>query len=271
MLGKGRVLSLLGEIAGMVLLGSGAIRYVRSWLAPASGPGLLALRHAVEWGRPGLWGDDARRPASVVLLRPGDDGLDAFGEGEPGLAVGWLARRGESVTLLAPEAWEAEVVAKVGAVDRRTVQTWTPTGPLRPPPPGIVARKLHAPDADAFAASAPAWALRGWGSFAALIGHGAAFGVPHGEGFAALAWVFDQSRRHDALGVHTMPRYRRLGLGRAAATALIAHVVRDRHKFPLWSTAPGHSASVGLARALGLSVGGVQALLQWPPGPGGSP
>lgn len=250
----------------MVPLDAEAARFVRSWLGPASGPGLLALRHALDWGRPGLWGDHPRRPLSVVLLRPGDDGREAFGEGEPGPAVSWLARGGGTVTLLAPEGWEGAVASEVGEFERATVQTWTPTGPLRrPPAPHVATRRLAVADRAAFVAEAPTWALRAWGTFGAMIAHGAAFGVPNGEGFAALAWVYDQSHRHDALGVHTAPRFRRLGLGRGAATALIAHVVRDRCKFPLWSTSPENEGSVGLARALGLSVAATQTLLRWPP------
>ena len=126
-------------------------------------------------------------------------------------------------------------------------------------------RRLGADDRGAFAEGAPAWALRGWGTYSALIAGGAAFGVAHGGGFAALAWVFDASHRHDALAVHTAPLFRNLGLGRAVASALIAHAVRDRGKFPLWSTAPENLASVALATSLGLSVGAVQTLLRWPP------
>ena len=60
--------------------------------------------------------------------------------------------------------------------------------------------------------------------------YGSAFGVPHrnANGFAALAWVFDQNPYFAAVGVYTPPRFRRLGLaarrptpccGTSAATA----------------------------------------------------
>src|SRR5437764_235966 len=144
----------------MVPLDSLAVRSLRSWLGEPTGPGLLALHHALTYQRPGLWGDHARVPRSVVLVREGDDQLEAFGAG---------------------------------------------------------------------------------------------YGVPHGPGFAALAWVFDQSAGFDSIGVYTVPRYRRLGLGRAAAAALITHIARRRGKIPLWSTTPDNDASLALAASLGFT------------------
>jgi len=255
-----------GGGAEMVPLDAAGVDHARSWLGEPAGPGLLALGHALAFGRPGLWGDDARRPRGVILLRRGDEGWEAFGAGDPGPAAGWLAECAGAVALLAPEDWEDAIRAAVGPVARSTVQTWAPTGPILPGPP-VPAHRLTAAadDAFAFAEVAPGWALRGWGSYADLIEHGAAFGVPHAGGLAAVAWIFDQSRRHDALAVATAPRFRRLGLGHAAAFALIAHVVRDRHKFPLWSTPPDNAASTALASALGLTVAALQTLLRWAP------
>jgi hypothetical protein len=120
-------------------------------------------------------------------------------------------------------------------------------------------------DAGAFAATAPGWALCGWRSFPALVEHGAAFGVPHGRGFATLAWVLDRAGRFEALGVYTVPRLRRLGLARAAASALVDHVVRARGHVPLWSTRDGNEPSRALARALGFAVAAEETLLVWPP------
>ncbi|MEA2631273.1 MAG: hypothetical protein QOE66_1492, partial [Chloroflexota bacterium] len=126
-------------------------------------------------------------------------------------------------------------------------------------------RALTAADAPAFAATAPAWALRGWGSFSSLVAFGAAFGVTHGPGFASLAWIFDQSAGFDSIGVFTVPRYRRLGLGRAAASALIAHIARRRGKVPLWSTPPDNADSIALARSLGFTEQVTESLIRWPP------
>jgi GNAT superfamily N-acetyltransferase len=126
-------------------------------------------------------------------------------------------------------------------------------------------RALLASDAAGFAAAAPAWALRGWGTFSALVAFGAGFGVPHENSFASLAWVFDQSAGFDAIAVYTVPRYRRLGLGKAAASALIGHIARRRHKVPLWSTPPENEASIGLAKALGFTAGATETLVRWPP------
>jgi GNAT superfamily N-acetyltransferase len=126
---------------------------------------------------------------------------------------------------------------------------------------------LTAADAAPFAASAPPWALRGWGSFSSLVAFGAAFGVPHGLGFASLAWVFDQSAGFDSIAVFTVPRYRRLGLGRASASALISHIARRRGKVPLWSTPPDNVGSIALAHALGFTDQVTESLIRWPPRP----
>ena len=103
--------------------------------------------------------------------------------------------------------------------------------------------------------------------FATLISFGAGFGVPHGDTFAALAWIFDQSAGFDAIGVFTIPRYRQLGLARAAATALIRHITRRRRKVPLWSTTPDNDTSLALARSLGFMAQVSEPLVRWPPRP----
>ena len=111
----------------------------------------------------------------------------------------------------------------------------------------------------------PSQRLRGWRTYPAMIGCGAAFGVPDGRGFAALAWVFDQADPYDSVGVYTVPRYRRLGLGRAAVSALFAHIVDRRGRVPLWSTRADNEPSRSLARALGFSLAAIEPLLRWRP------
>lgn len=228
-------------------------------------PGLLALRHALLFRRPGLWGDDARRPHCVVLLRSADGSREAFGAGRPGPAAEWLASREGRIALVAPEDWEASIRAARGRVDRSEVLSWFDP-PLRDPagPSPAVTRRLGPEDRDVFLRDCPDWALRGWGTFEDLIRIGAAFGVPYKDELAAVAWIFDQSTRFDALGTFTQPRYRRLGLGRAAARALIRHIQRDRGKLPLWSAPAQNPASVGLARALGFTGQVAETLLRWP-------
>ncbi len=281
----------------MVPLDPLAVRSLRSWLGEPSGPGLLALHHALAYQRPGLWGDHPRVPRSVVLVREGDNQLEAFGAGEPEPAVAWLADQGRAVSLVAPATWREALGTRVGSIEQAAIETWTidpfdlamttmfdapepEPRPARAPAPKAVpgpesaaprrpvaTRPLVASDAAGFAAAAPPWALRGWGTFSALVAFGAAFGVPHGNTFAALAWIFDQSAGFDSIGVFTAPRYRRLGLGRAAASALVSHIARRRRKIPLWSSPPENEASLGLARALGFTAQATETLIRWPPRP----
>jgi GNAT superfamily N-acetyltransferase len=134
-------------------------------------------------------------------------------------------------------------------------------------PPSNNVRQLLVDDGPAFVEIVPSWALRGWGTFSALITHGAGFGVmiPDRLTFAAVAWVFDQAGAFDSLGVFTVPQFRRLGLGRAVAWALVDHIVHSRGKVPLWSTAPGNEPSRALACALGFSLAADEPLVRWPP------
>jgi GNAT superfamily N-acetyltransferase len=291
----------------MVPLDPLAVRSLRSWLGEPSGPGVLALHHALAYQRPGVWGDHARVPRSVVLVREGDEQLEAFGAGEPEPAVGWLASQARAVSLVAPPRWREALGTRVGPVEEGIIETWTidpfdltmstmfdsPEPQAAPgssrvarsgsgsgsgPKPGpksesaparrlAPTRPLVASDAAAFAAVAPPWALRGWGTYSGLIAFGAAFAVPHGSTFAALAWIFDQSAGFDAIGVYTVPRYRRLGLARAATSALISHIARRRRKVPLWSSPADNEASLELARSLGFTAQASEALIRWPPRP----
>lgn len=247
----------------MVPLAPTAARYVRSWLGPSDGRGLLALRHALAYQLPGLWGDDPSTPHGVILIREGDGQLEAFGAGDPEPAVSWLVGHLRRFTLFAPETWLEPVQARVGEVEQDTVETWS--GPaLSAGAPRVATRRLTSHDSTAFAASVPAWGLRGWWSYSALMEHGIAFGVPHGSGFASLAWVFDQADDYDSVGVFTMPRFRRLGLGQAAATALVGEIVHGRGQVPLWSTAPGNTPARALAGALGFAIAATEPLLHWP-------
>lgn len=266
----------------MVPLDPSAARHVRSSLGLSEGPGLLALRHALAYRRPGLWGDDPVAPRSVLLVREGDGRIEAFGAGESWPALGWLIGHGRGFVLNAPDDWLTTAGETLkGAIERVEVETWSLD---RPSPrvglavvadvdaprkttalPRVAVRRLGISDRAAFAAVAPLWALRGWQSYPALIEHGAAFGVPHGMGFAALGWVFDQADLYDAVGVFTAPRYRRLGLGRAAASTVIAHIFDRRAKIPLWSFPPDRLASRGLASSLGFSAAAVETALYHPP------
>jgi GNAT superfamily N-acetyltransferase len=274
----------------MVPLDPAAARFVRVWLGPPEGPGLLALHHALVYNRPGLLGDAPGSPRGVLLVREGRTGLEAFGAGRHEPALGWLIGRRREFTLHAPEEWYNAARERLGAVDIDHVETWSGpglAGPVLPPPrrttsttgsragtpaataaqtgAGPVIRQLTDADAGPVVASLPPWALRGWWSYPAMIEHGAGFGVPFGAGLASVAWIFDRAENYDALGVFTVPRFRRLGLGRAVVSTLIRHVVRDRGRVPLWSTTADNEPSRALARALGFSVAGEESLLHWPP------
>jgi GNAT superfamily N-acetyltransferase len=203
-----------------------------------------------------------------VLVREGDDQLEAFGAGEAQPALGWLLEQRRAVALHAPDAWHEAVRSWFGRVESSTVETWAGAEMADsnrdiPGSSTIVTRRLTRADGPAFAASTPAWALRGWGEYDALIDHGAAFGVPYEAGFASMAWVFDQVERYDALGVFTAPRFRRLGLGRASASSLIDHITTRRDKAPLWSTALDNPASRALAEVLGFSPAATETVSRW--------
>jgi hypothetical protein len=231
---------------------------------------LLDLHHALAYGRAGLWGDDGRAPRSVLLVREGIGQLEAFGAGEPEPAVSWLAGQTRGpVCLLAPEDWWDVVDAQVGAegVELADVLTFSVAAARFRPvaqAQGAAVRRLGPEDLALLETSVfPAWGLFGWGSFAELIAQGAAVGVPFGETYAALAWIYSQAGRYAAVGVATAPEYRRLGLARASASALIAEILHARRQVPVWSTSDGNLASKATARSLGFSLARIETLLRW--------
>lgn len=268
-------------------LGPEALEWILSW-----DDGLhrsVALHHAAIHNRPGLYGDDPRRPTSVVWIRPGDAQWEAFGAGFAEPAVRWLATQPGPIALLAPPAWEVAVQERAERLDRGFIQTW-----LRPDPPRtfgagksragaktgtaeplparvpastrVATRRLTLEDEAAFLESAPSWALRAWGSYDQLMTHGAAFGVPgQGGQLASVSWVFQTDHYCDAIGVATPERYQRLGLGRAVCSELVEHILHDRRKYPLWTTTPGNAPSLALARTLGFSAQVTETLLCWTP------
>lgn len=255
----------------MVLLGPDACRRAGGWLGPLHEPGLLALHHALLYHQTGLWGDDQHRPRSLLLVRQGNGQLEAFGAGRPEPAVRWLAGRGRIVALTAPESWDGPIQAAVGDVEieRHEVRTWF-SPRLRPPEsverPSPRTRPLTADDEADFLQSAPAWALRSWRSFSDMIERGCGVVVPHGDGraIASVAWTFDMTDLFDSIGVWTDPRYRRLGLARAAGRVLLDRILEERGKAPLWSTRPENLAAMALAESLGFSDAVSEPLWRWP-------
>ena len=63
----------------------------------------------------------------------------------------------------------------------------------------------------------------------------------------------------------TDARYRRLGLGRAAGSALVAHVESVRRKAAIWTVADANLPSKALARSLGFSPRAREVVLRWGP------
>ena len=148
---------------------------------------------------------------------------------------------------------------------RSEVRTWfdPPTRDPQGPSPAPV-RRLGPSDEKAFLSIAPDWALLGWGNFDELIRHGAAFGVPFLDGFVSISWIFDQTPRFDALALSTVPRFRRLGLARASARALIRFSQKERSRTPLWSAHADNVPSHALALSLGFEGPTSEMLLTWP-------
>lgn len=252
----------------MVPLRPEARDHVLAKLGVEDRPGLLTLRHAVMFRRPGLWGDDARRPHTVVYLRPSGRRREAFAAGRPEPAAAWLAAREGEIALVAPDDWEPWLRAALDPVEplRSEVHTWydpPPRDPLGPSPAPV--RRLGPSDEKAFLSIAPDWALLGWGGFHDLVRLGAAFGVPFLDGYVSLSWIFEQTPRFDALALFTVPRFRRLGLARASARALIRLSQKERSKSPLWSAHAENSASHALALSLGFEGPTPELLLTWPP------
>lgn len=255
----------------MVPLGWEATQYVLAW-EDGSRRG-LALNHALIHRRPGVWGDHPHRPRSVVLLRRGLDAWEAFGAGDPDPGAAWLAARRAPVVLLAPEGW-ADALRSVttGLVEQERIAVRympEPNGVAvlpRHSGPAIATRKLVMADAATFtAATAPDATPHSWDSVEECLARGAAFGVQHGTDWLALAWITEQDHHLDAIHVHTAPRFRRLGLGRAAAGALIQYILDRRKKCPIWACLDDDDdpASRALARSLGFEFTMKETILRF--------
>lgn len=229
------------------------------------GIGWLTVRRALIERDTGFWGNDSRSPSSIVYVREGDHELEAFGLLGPRSAIRWLVGLGRPVALMAPDSWSRSIRLRAGAFDWGEVASWMPGFYRRPHRPCTLSRRLKPADAEAFTEAAPEWALRCWPGFDVMIRRGCAMGVPFGNGFASLAWVLDQTESFDAIGVYTAPRYRQLGLARAAAAALIEHIISGRRKIPLWATSTMNVASQALAGSLGLTPRIFENVFRWPP------
>lgn len=231
----------------------------------------MALHHAVLQGRPGLWGDHPVDPSSVVWLRDGGDQWEAFAAGFADPALNWLEREatGRRVVLAAPAPWESAVRRRFeprASVRKLTVQTWFRPARTELPAATAPTRALNRDDRLAFEVLTPPWASRSWGGYTAMLTQGMAVGVPtRSGGLAAAAWVVEADQHLAKLGVATAPQFRRLGLGRAAASDLLARLEAAGRWQPLWVTIRGHAASVGLAHSLGFASPVNESVLWWDP------
>jgi hypothetical protein len=204
----------------------------------------------------------------VLLVREGDGQLEAFGAGEPEPALGWLARRaGRTVALLAPPHWTNVVGRRFRALERKEMLTLSVApADFQPPRSTVTTRRLEAGDARAFIDGiVPDWALLSWSSFEELVEFGVGFVVPSGSDYGALAWTYSQAGRYAAIGVVTVPRFRRLGLGRAVASDLVSELMNSRGKTPIWTTTSDNSGSRALAESLGFSLAATETFLRWLP------
>jgi GNAT superfamily N-acetyltransferase len=227
-----------------------------------------ALRHASIHDRPCLVGDDPLDPTWVVWLRPSDEGAwEAFADGKPEPALDWIESRvGRSmVAVLAPPSWEEPVRSRVGRVEAANIRTFVDFDLMMLPRFSPECRTLRIADAAAFEAITPPWALRSWGDFGSMLQRGLAVGLYSVAELISVAWTYESTANHDKIGVITVPRYRRLGLGRRVAGALIERVVNDRRKAPIWVTTASNLPSTELAKSLGFANPVAERLLRWTP------
>jgi GNAT superfamily N-acetyltransferase len=230
--------------------------------------GSTALRHAMMHQRPGLWGSDPARPSSIAWLRAGDDQTwEAFASGVPGPALDWIAPRigSGTVALVAPRSWEGAIRRRGVSVETATILMFSQLDLMKLAGFSTDSRALTVADAPAFESVAPAWALRSWGDFGLLIDRGLALGLFSAEGLVSTAWTYESDPTHDKIGVATLPRFRRLGLGRRVASALLDRVVRDRLKEPIWVTSSANAGSIALAKSLGFANPSAETLFRWTP------
>lgn len=258
----------------MVSLSPPGMDHALEWLGPYPQIGRLSLRHALARRRPGLWGDHPTRPCSVIWMCEGPDRREAFAGGAAAPALAWLGRQPGTLAMVAPDEWEWEIEEAFAEIEKASVITrrYRPIdlGPDRlptrwrdhPPVSCATVRRLGAGDRAGFLAVAPSWGLRGWGRYETLLERGAAFGVGVGNQLASVAWTDATDGRYEGVGVATLPRYQRLGLGRAAAAALIRHLLVERATTPLWAASAENAASLGLATSLGLVASISETLLR---------
>ena len=253
----------------MVPLDPAATREVISRLGLPAAPGLLALRHALAFRRPGLWGDDPSAPRSVILVREGDGQLEAFGAGDPEPAVGWLVGHRRGFTPARPRAL-ARRRPRPGRRGRRgrgrdLVGRPRPPAPA-PPRPRVVTRRLTSRDLAAFLAASPRLGAAGL----AVVPRDDRARRPRSASRTARGsprWPGCSTRPTSTTPWASTPCPGSAGSGWAARRPRPCSRTSSTAAAgsPSGPPAPTTRPPVALARSLGFSPAAVEPLLRWPP------
>jgi RimJ/RimL family protein N-acetyltransferase len=120
------------------------------------------------------------------------------------------------------------------------------------PAPDPRIRRLTELDAAALARlpEEMSWISRTWGGPSGLAASQRAWAAHHKQSVVAVAVPFFVGEKFEDIGVVTHPEFRRQGLSRACAAAVLADI-RSRRHTPTWTTSPDNAGSLAVAERLG--------------------